>query len=73
MFMHKYILIMFLLSVLQACGSAAVQPWEKGELAKREMLIVPDPLFYYFDEHTYFSREASIGGLGAGSGGCGCN
>jgi len=43
MFMHKYVLIMFLLFLLQACGSAAVQPWEKDELAKREMLIVPDP------------------------------
>jgi hypothetical protein len=25
------------------------------------------------DEHIYFSKEASTGGLGSGGGGCGCN
>jgi hypothetical protein len=26
-----------------------------------------------FDDHTYFSKEASSGGRGFGGGGCGCN
>jgi Domain of unknown function (DUF4266) len=25
------------------------------------------------DEHIYFSKEASMGGMNAGGGGCGCN
>jgi len=69
----KTILLIGLMAMLQACASSQVQVWEKGVLARSDMQIVPDPLIYYFDEHTYFSREASIGGTGAGGGGCGCN
>ncbi|HEX3583376.1 MAG TPA: DUF4266 domain-containing protein, partial [Thermoanaerobaculia bacterium] len=25
------------------------------------------------DEHIYFSKEASMGGIDVGGGGCGCN
>jgi thiol-disulfide isomerase/thioredoxin len=55
---------------LRAVG---VRPWERGELAAREMQLICDPLESEFDDHIYFSREASSGGRGFGGGGCGCN
>jgi len=70
---YKYILICVLVLLLQACASSQVKPWEKDALARDDMKIVPNALIYYYDEHTYFSREASIGGTGSGGGGCGCN
>ncbi len=50
-----------------------VRPWERGELAAPEMQLICDPLEFEFDDHIYFSREASSGGRGFGGGGCGCN
>jgi hypothetical protein len=60
------------LSVL-LIGCETVQPWQKGNLAKPEMVFDPDPLQTRFTEHTYFSKEGASGGLAAGGGGCGCN
>ena len=60
------------LSVL-LIGCETVQPWQKGNLAKPEMVFDPDPLQIRFMEHTYFSKEGASGGVGAGGGGCGCN
>lgn len=51
----------------------AVKPWEKGNLAKRDMTFEGDRLEAGFAEHTYFSKEASAGGNSVGGGGCGCN
>ena len=73
MHIYRYVLLMFFLLLLQACSAVNVQPWERDVLARKEMQIIPYGLLYYYDEHTYFSREASIGGSGAGGGGCGCN
>ena len=50
-----------------------VQPWEKGNLAKPEMVFDEDPLDSAYVEHTYSSKEAAFGGAGVGGGGCGCN
>jgi len=50
-----------------------VKPWQKGILAKPEMLLAGDPVDGYVDDHIYFSKEASTGGTGVGGGGCGCN
>jgi hypothetical protein len=63
--------IVALSGVLTGCET--VQPWQKGNLAKPEMVFDPDPLQIRFMEHTYFSKEGASGGLGAGGGGCGCN
>ena len=48
---------------------------DKGRdlLAKPQMALDSDPLQTAFDEHIYFSKEASSGGRGFGGGGCGCN
>ncbi len=52
---------------------AGVQPWQRDLLAAPGMEIDPDPIETALDEHIYFSKEASSGGLGAAGGGCGCN
>ena len=69
------------LAALAACaattaGCSAIKPvqvWEKGALAKPEMLIESDPLEARYNEHIYASKEAASGGSGVGGGGCGCN
>jgi hypothetical protein len=59
---------------LSGCQTtSAVQPWEKGNLAKPEMTFELDKLDSEFVEHTYSSKEGSSGGAGVGGGGCGCN
>jgi hypothetical protein len=50
-----------------------VQAWEKGVLAKPEMLIEGDLLEARYSEHIYTSKEAASGGSSVGGGGCGCN
>jgi hypothetical protein len=37
------------------------------------MALNADPLQAAFEDHIYFSKEASSGGRGFGGGGCGCN
>lgn len=62
--------------VLTGGGCAAIKPvqaWEKGTLARSDMLLDGDPLEMRFGEHIYASREAASGGAGVGGGGCGCN
>lgn len=50
-----------------------VKPWQRGKLAKKQMLIGNDPIESGLLDHTYFSKEASSGGNGFAGGGCGCN
>jgi hypothetical protein len=54
-------------------GCTTVQPWQKGNLAKTEMMFDADPLQSRFEQHIYFSKEGASGGYGVGGGGCGCN
>lgn len=58
---------------LALCGCADVQPWQRGHLAKPQMQLEPLPVQRTVREHTYVSREATLGGGGASGGGCGCN
>jgi len=60
-------------ATLAGCAGPAVQPWEKGLLARPEMAFEPDRLETGFAEHVYASKEAAQGGAGAGASGCGCN
>ena len=55
------------------CSSLGVKPWEREILAREDMLMDADALDLAFDEHIYFSKEASSGGQGFAGGGCGCN
>ena len=58
---------------LAGCALPPVQAWEKGQLARRDMLILGDPAEARFNEHIYASKEAASGGSAVGGGGCGCN
>ncbi len=55
------------------CASVGVKPWERDILARPGMTPGDDIVTSSLDEHIYFSKEASTGGLGSGGGGCGCN
>ena len=69
----RFILIGLITMVLSSCASMGVEPWERDLLAKDSMQLVPNYLDNFYDEHIYFSKEASSGGQGVGGGGCGCN
>jgi uncharacterized protein DUF4266 len=59
--------------LLLAGGCATVHPWDRDLLAEKRMSFTPAPMLQSIDEHIYFSKEGSMGSLGAGGGGCGCN
>lgn len=71
--MMKISLLLAVSLLAAGCSSMGVEPWERDLLAQDSMQLVPDYMDNYFDEHIYFSKEASTGGQGVGGGGCGCN
>ncbi len=71
--MTKIASLIALLALLSGCAGLGVEPWNRDVLAKDEMQLVVDPVEAAFDDHIYFSKEASSGGRGFGGGGCGCN
>jgi len=64
-----------LLSALLVCGCSSIgaKPWQRGVLAREDMLISSETLDDAMDDHMYFSKEASSGGRSFAGGGCGCN
>ena len=66
-------LLLCALLTASGCSSLGVKQWERETLAREDMLMDADALDLAFDEHIYFSKEASSGGRGFGGGGCGCN
>ncbi len=70
--MNKLSLLMLSL-LIAGCSSLGVEPWERDILAKDEMQVIASPMDAAFDDHIYFSKEASSGGGSFGGGGCGCN
>lgn len=70
--MKKLILVLPLI-IFGGC-TQNVQPWEKATLAKDTMKEGgPNKLTKKFEEHIYYSKEATKGGGSIGGGGCGCN
>lgn len=67
----KKILMCALVLGLSAC--ATVKPWEKGNLAKKEMSWEADGMQSGMNGQIYASKESSRGGNGSAGGGCGCN
>jgi len=63
--MKLFPLFIYLL-VLSGCSSMGVEPWERDLLAKQSMQPVPNYFENFYDEHIYFSKEASSGGQGVG-------
>ena len=72
---HLFVPIVVLLSLSQltGCSTPTVNPWEKGNLAKKVMQRNPDAQHAALEQHTYTSKEATGGGYSVGGGGCGCN
>jgi len=69
----KSFFIVTIIALLAGCSSMGVEPWQRDLLSKDSMQLVPDYFDNFYDEHIYFSKEASRGGQGVGGGGCGCN
>jgi len=61
------------LAALAGCSTLGIKPWQRDILARPEMALDDAPVDTAFDEHVYFSKEATAGGRGFGGGGCGCN
>ena len=70
---YKYTGAALAIAALGGCANLGTEPWERQTLAKREMLLISDPIEAATDDHIYFSKEASSGGQSFGGGGCGCN
>lgn len=69
----KYLLLISLIIMLNGCIKN-VKPWEKSTQAKETMQEGGlDNLTKAFEEHIYFSKEATKAGNGVSGGGCGCN
>ncbi|WP_233546083.1 DUF4266 domain-containing protein [Salinibius halmophilus] len=66
-------LVLVIASAMVLTGCATVQPWERNNLAKQEMLWTPNPVQARFDAHVYGAKETAFGGMQAAGGGCGCN
>ena len=71
--MKSRMLILLLVLLGSGCATVDVKPWEKGYLAKNEMLIIPDPINATMRNHVFASKEAAKEGNSVGAGGCGCN
>jgi len=69
--MNKHVCILILLVLATAC--TPVKPWQKGNLARRDMAITTDPFESNLRDHIFDSKEAARGGRSVGGGGCGCN
>lgn len=69
----RLIFLITMIALLSSCSSMGVEPWERDLLAKDSMQLPPDYFDSFYNEHIYFSKEASSGGRGVGGGGCGCN
>ncbi len=72
--------VLLMAGFLSSCSTAGdilslseVKPWERGTLARDDMQLVNDSMQQTVDDHIYFSREASTGGVSVQGGGCGCN
>lgn len=71
--METKLLILAMAISLSACSGTGVSPWERDLLADPRMELGADAMDKSFDDHIYFSKEASSGGQGSAAGGCGCN
>jgi len=59
--------------LLCACSTTPVSAWQRGNLAKKQMVRDASGLHSALEQHTYASKEATGGGYSVGGGGCGCN
>jgi hypothetical protein len=70
MALTKRLLLVLFTVAISAC--TAVEPWQRGNLAKPEMALDFDPIQNRYRDHVFRSREAAVAGNPAVGGGCGC-
>ncbi len=68
-----FVLALTLLALLAGCASSNSQICVRDPLERPEMRFDDTAHRDLFDDHVYFSKEATSGGQGVGGGGCGCN
>jgi len=61
------------LALMNGCAAMKVQPWDRDLLAQKSMSLNHAPVLNSIDDHIYFSKEGSTGGMDVAGGGCGCN
>ena len=66
-------LLLAIAALASGCAASAVKPWDRDLLAQKKMRFIPLPMEHAVDEHVYFSKEGSTGGMDLAGGGCGCN
>jgi len=66
-------LLLLLAALAGGCAATAVRPWDRDLLAQKQMRLGPPPMVGAVDDHVYFSKEGSTGGMDVSGGGCGCN
>ena len=65
-------LVLVAAAACAAAGCATVQPWQRGRFADPCMMFDADASRVAYMTHWQEAREASSGGFGVQSGGCGC-
>jgi len=73
---ERWFLLMLLAAwtaMASGCATMKVQPWDRDLMAEKPMTFRPLPHELAVDDHIYFSKEGSLGGMDVGGGGCGCN
>lgn len=69
----KAVSFLLLVVAMSGCANIGAKAYQRSYLAKPTMQLDSDAISASFDDHIYFSKEASSGGAGFGGGGCGCN
>jgi hypothetical protein len=67
------LILISIVPMIAGCASWGVEPWQREELSRAEMMFSDPSLGQVFSRHFYFSKEASRGGGSFAGGGCGCN
>jgi len=65
--------LMIITALLCACSTTPVSAWQRGNLAKKQMVRDASGLHSALEQHSYASKEGTGGGYSVGGGGCGCN
>jgi hypothetical protein len=68
----RALVVLVLAAAAVTGGCATVQPWQRGRLADPCMQFDADGSRVAYMSHWQEAREASSGGFGVQSGGCGC-
>jgi hypothetical protein len=66
-------LALALMGLAAGCAANRIKPWDRDLLSEKNMSFAPCPMVSAIDQHIYFSKEGSTGGMDVGGGGCGCN